>query len=256
MNKQNDFAIALKKIEQTNFEYMEDRFKCLGEGLIKFKEMREYEYEYLAFAHYEGAGQSAEWKTYHGPFCISRTKEGTIEITFNQDKITKETVEYWKKRAFESKNPMFYSHYADLIIDYHYADIHKTDHIHKYVNRYAQGIIEIIEKIIDNTFQQSLSLSIFSAIKRCSRLLIQLNNDELLNHLTKKCFELEQLVGKDEHPGLWGYAANLYLLSPPKIHSGLVKDIVVDLQTRFNRIKQNTEKKPTQLIGIGMFFTY
>ena len=75
--------------------------------------------EYMAFqfmAHYPN--KDTGWGTYHGPMFVLPNQEGQF-VEFPSIKlIDQEMLDYWKKRANESKHPIMANRYADLVFDF------------------------------------------------------------------------------------------------------------------------------------------
>lgn len=77
------------------------------------------EFEMMFFMFVEDyTNEASGWGTYYGPFATFNDKEkGYVEVPSIKD-ITPSIIDYWEKRAIESKNPILKAHYADLVWDF------------------------------------------------------------------------------------------------------------------------------------------
>ena len=58
------------------------------------------------------------WEIYHGPMFVMPNKDGQMVEYPSIKRINQEMLEYWAKRAKESKSPILSSRYADLVVDF------------------------------------------------------------------------------------------------------------------------------------------
>ena len=176
-----------------------------------------------------------DWETYHGPmFVLPDNKEQMVEYPSIRQ-VDQEMLEYWTKRAKESKNPILSSRYADLVVDFS----------PKVINKSAD--IDLFQIVIDSNIaicEKSLAdpLDCKTKIKRALVLAIQINNQEKIAKAKEAIINLEKKVATDDKPGLWGFAFKWLILDFEKkitITETEKSELIKALEDRLKRVEKD-----------------
>lgn len=195
--------------------------------------------EHIAFNfHPENSNDRAGWSTYYGPMYILPNDKGQY-VEFPSIKHVDTTVlEYWRKRAKETKHPILAYRYADLVFDFG----------QKFANNrleyeMAQLVIDSCISICERDLDDSLGCK--SKLQRSMSLVLQINDKDRLQTLTNIIITTEKKYAEDDKPGLWGYAFKWLLLEKSdkvRLANDVELGLVNDLADRLKRITD--EKKP------------
>ena len=183
----------------------------------------------------EYSNDNSGWGTYHGPmFVLPNDKDQMVEYP-SIKRIDQETLEYWTKRAKESKNPILSSRYADLVVDFSQKVLSKN------------ADIDLFQIVIDSNItvcEKSLAepLDCKTKIKRALILAIQTNDQTRIGKSKDAIIKLEKDIAIDDKPGLWGFAFKWLLLDfaeriifEDKEKNGLINE----LEEKLRRIEKN-----------------
>ncbi len=194
------------------------------------KNLNDYEptseemYEQIAFEFIENySNKETGWGCYYGQY-------PSIQ------KITLETLNYWRQRSQEVKNPVLSARYADLVIDFY----------KKITGRNPENIIDLILTVINSNLEICDKLLLDqihckTKIKRCLDLALSFKDNKKidLTNIINKIIVLEEKIGEDGLPGLWGFAFDWLILEK---NNTLVLDkaikikIIENLELRLQRI--------------------
>ena len=150
-------------------------------------------------------------------------------------KITEETLSYWRSRAKETKNPILSSRYADLVIDFSPKVLQKSAG-----HAFFQLVIDASITICEKSLAESLDCK--TKIKRALNLAMQINDKERVKRVKETIINLEKKIAEDEKAGLWGFAFKWLLLDFGKrvSISPQEKDYLIsDLEKRLERVKKD-----------------
>lgn len=193
--------------------------------------------EKMAFGFIEDCKNSETgWGTYHGPCMTFNDKErGYIEFPSIKE-ITPSMIEYWEKRADESKNPILKARYADLAWDFS-EKIKGAKPDYKMAIKVIESNIEIADKDLHKYPQ-----SVIVKLKRALSLALALNNRELVEKVKETIINYEKKIGKDNDIGLWGFSFDLLLKNEKVVLTeGEKEEIIKDLEERLDRISKSPE---------------
>ncbi len=175
------------------------------------------------------------WETYHGPMFVMPNKDGQMVEYPSIKRISQEMLEYWAKRARDSKNPILSSRYADLIVDFS----------SKILNKGAD--VDLFQIVIDSNIaicEKSLAdpLDCKTKIKRALILAIQTNDQIRVTKTKDTIIKLEKDVAIDDKPGLWGFAFKWLLLDFAKkiiLDEKEKSELINDIEEKLKRVEQN-----------------
>ncbi len=182
------------------------------------------------------SNDNSGWGTYYGPMFVMPNKEGQMVEYPSVKKVDEETLNYWAKRARETKNPILSSRYADLVVDFS----------PKVINKNAD--VEIFQIVIDSNIaicEKSLAdpLDCKTKIKRALVLAIQINNQEKIAKVKETIINLEKRVATDDKPGLWGFAFKWLILDFDKkitLDEKEKTELIQTLEDRLKRVEKDT----------------
>lgn len=192
--------------------------------------------EQMAFDFMEDySSDNSGWGTYHGPMFVLPNDKGQMVEYPSIKRIDQEILDYWKKRANETENPVLTSRYADLVVDFS----------PKTINQGAD--ISLLRLVIDSNIavcEKSLvdSLDCKTKIKRALVLAIQIKDQERIAKVKEAIIELEKEVAVDDKPGLWGFAFRWLILEFGKkisLNESEKNILIKDIEERLERMKAN-----------------
>jgi hypothetical protein len=176
------------------------------------------------------------WGTYFGPMSVLPIKEkGIIEIPSIQS-TTPSIIDYWEKRANESKNPILKARYADLVWDFA-EKIKRTKPDYKIAVIAIESIIDIADRDL-----HKYQISVITKLKRALSLALSLNNKELISKVKDTIIAYENKVAEDDKLGLWGFSFDLLLKNKNVQLTPEEKDrIIQDLEERLSRLSKSSD---------------
>lgn len=204
---------------------------------INYKPTNEDIAEQMAFDFMaEYPNDNSGWGTYHGPMFVMPNQQGQMVEYPSIKRINEETLNYWIKRAKETKNSILSSRYADLVVDFS----------PKVINKNAD--IALFQIVIDSNIvicEQSLAdpLDCKTKIKRALVLTIQINNQEKIAKVKEAIINLEKRVATDDKPGLWGFAFKWLILDFGKkitLNEKEKTELIQTLEDKLKRIENDT----------------
>ena len=88
------------------------------------------------------------WGEYYGPIIVFKNDQGQMVENPSIRKVSQETLEYWTKRAKESKHPILKQRYADLVIDFSPKILGKKSTDNDLFKIVIDSIITICEEVL------------------------------------------------------------------------------------------------------------
>ena len=92
--------------------------------------------------------RDSRWETYFGPLFILPNEEGQMVEYPSVQKITEDIINYWKKRAKESNNPILKARYANLVWEFSKKVTGKKTSLFNCSNFYRFGYRNSRKKIV------------------------------------------------------------------------------------------------------------
>ena len=175
------------------------------------------------------------WETYHGPMFVMPNKDGQMVEYPSIKRISQEMLEYWAKRAKESKNPILSSRYADLVVDFSPKTLSKSTDVDLF-----QIVIDSNIAICEKSLADSLDCK--TKIKRALILAIQTNDQIRITKTKDTIIKLEKDVAIDDKPGLWGFAFKWLLLDFAKkiiFNEKEKSKLINDIEEKLKRVEKN-----------------
>lgn len=175
------------------------------------------------------------WETYYGPMFILPNQQGQMVEYPSIKRVNKKILNYWTKRAIETKNPILSSRYADLVVDFSPKVINKNADVHLFYI-VIDANIAICEKLLADP------LNCKKKIKRALVLAIQINNQEKIFKVKETIINFEKKVATDDKPGLWGFAFEWLVLNFGKkitLTETEKAELIKTLEDRLKRVKKD-----------------
>ena len=196
-----------------------------------YKPTKEDTAEFIAFDFVVYHQNVGEQKTYYGPM-FSFTYEDKKEYVPPSIKaIDQNMVEYWGKKARESKNPILSSRYADLVVDFSLKTLGKN------------ADVDLFRIVIDSNIticEQSLVVAFDckTKIHRALVLAITINDKKRIAKIKDTIIKLERNIASDDMPELWGFAFQWLLLDFAKkvtLKNREVNQLISSIEQRLKR---------------------
>jgi len=183
----------------------------------------------------EYPSDNSGWETYYGPMFILPNQQGQMVEYLSIKRIDEKTLNYWTKRAKETKNPILSSRYADLVVDFS----------PKVINKNAD--VDLFWKVIDSNIAICEKLLVYPLnckikIKRALILAIQINNQEKIAKVKETIINLEKKAATDDKPGLWGFAFEWLILDFGKkitLTETEKTELIKELEDRLKRVEKD-----------------
>lgn len=206
-----------------------DQLMKLGKKYDGLELPLEFKAEIIAFDLHEDS--NSNWDLYYGPMFEVTNEAGTIDQYPALESITEEVIDYWMKRAKQSKHYNLIIRYADLVWEFSRAVTKKQSHID-----YPHLVIDNTIVCAENDFFTS-DVRFKRSLKRALSIAIQINDSNRISKLTDVIIRFEEKVAEDGKPGLWGFSFD-WLLDSKQVD--LTKDqrdkIIKDLEERLDRV--------------------
>jgi hypothetical protein len=220
-NGEHDFAKGIKEIITADNSYVPTKEDAAEQAAFDF--MEDYRNE------------DSGWGTYHGPMFVLPNSEGQMVEYPSVKRVDQETLDYWAKRAKESKYPIFKFRYANLVVDFS----------PRVLSRDAD--IELIRMVIDSSIEICANdladpLDCKTKIKRALALSVQINDQERTANVKEAVIKLERKVATDDKPGLWGFAFKWLILDFGKkisLDDQEKSTLIKEIEERLARVKDN-----------------
>lgn len=179
------------------------------------------------------------WGTYFGPMMVWNNEDGTETESPSIKLVTPEMINYWEKRAKESKNPIIVARYSGLVWDFKHK-ITGVNPSHEICRLYINSLIDQA-----NGDFHKYEVNTFSKLKRALVLSIGLNDDSLVTQCKKAIIDFENNHSQDTKLGLWGYSFDLLVGNKRvKLTTEEEKKIIDDLEQKLTRLtNKDTENQ-------------
>ncbi|MBU1729971.1 DUF4209 domain-containing protein [Patescibacteria group bacterium] len=175
------------------------------------------------------------WETYHGPMFVMPNKDRQMVEYPSIKRINQEMLEYWAKRAKESKNSILSSRYADLVVDFSPKTLNKSADVDLF-QIVIDSNITICEKFLADP------LDCKTKIKRALILAIQTNDQTRTSKAKDTIIKLENDIAIDDKPGLWGFAFKWLILDFFKkiiLEDKEKNELINEIEERLKREEKN-----------------
>lgn len=160
--------------------------------------------EIIGFQFMENNQNRSDWGTYFGSFARFPQENGTsIEIPSIKD-VNGDVLDHWEERANQVVNPVLKARYAGLVWDFA-SNIESKKPSHHIAIIYIESLIRIVEDRLQN------GIDLIRKIERAISVAISINNKELINKSKEVILALEDEIGENDKPGLWGFSFDVLL---------------------------------------------
>lgn len=229
----------IEKIESVCEDDISSKFKTLipdnGDEISL-----ELKGELIAFDLVENySGDNSVWGTYFGPRLIWRNDDGSTTEAPSIQHIDKDMIDYWLRRLDMTKNPLLKARYSGLIWDFSQPILHLKPEF-KIGIIYIESLIETVEKRIHR-----YTTELITKITRALNVACSLNAQELITKAKDTILILENELGENDKPGLWGFSYDL-LINNKKIQlsSDETDNIIKKLELRFTELIDLSQLNP------------
>ena len=176
-----------------------------------------------------------DWEAYYGPMYVLPNNEGQVLEYPSIRQVDQETLEYWTKRAKESKNPILASRYADLVVDFSPKILSKKIDIDLFRIVIDSNIV-ICEKLL------ALSVDCITKIKRALDLATQTNDRTRIDKTKNVIIQLEKKIAIDDKSTTWSFAFKWLILDSPKkitLEDKERSELINEIEERLKRIEKD-----------------
>lgn len=175
---------------------------------------RNAEVRLMTFAENHG---HANWGCFYGPQCTD---------------VTAEQIEYWIKRAKETKNPLLRMRYTGVVWDYCKKVTGKEP---SYKDIKLAFIISSIETVEQDLPEHSISGIVYA--ERAIEKAIWTRNQELADRAIKGLLLYCKKYEKDDLAGIWGRPFN-FMIEHLKVFAPYEVDMLNEMLARFERLEK------------------
>jgi hypothetical protein len=172
------------------------------------------------------------WNTYFSPGMIWYDGEKTL-VTPDISQVDADAIDYWKKRANETSNPLLKARYAGLVWDMEKKITNQKPSIN-----YAIANIESLI-ILSDANRYKYDVSVKDKLERALSLASSINKPELIESTRKAILAYEDKIAIDDKPGLWGFSYD-YLVDNKKslLTEEEEANIISSLESRLERLTE------------------
>ena len=187
--------------------------------------------EIIGMSFVEDAGNK-EWGCYYGPK-LTWTEKDMGEMVYMPDMadITSEYIEYWTKRAAETKNPLLKMRYTGLVWEFG-KRVTGKDPDFKDIKQ--QFIISSVETVEQDLAEYAISGLTYS--KRAIEKSISIRNTELTGRCIKAMLAYQTRYEKDDLAGIWGPPFRI-MMEHIEFFGKFESDMLKAMLDRFERIE-------------------
>jgi hypothetical protein len=162
--------------------------------------------EALAFSFVENSEERVNgWGTYFGPSVILPMNDGTVSVSPSITHVQSSILEYWEKRAGETKNPILKARYLGLVWDFS-EKVKNEKPNHKIGLCYIDCLLDVVERMLHKYKRDLISKS-----KRALQLSVMLSSTERIERCKQVIMKLEDQITNVDKAGLWGFSYDLLI---------------------------------------------
>lgn len=194
---------------------------------------REAQFEDMAFSFHAHEHQDPSvWELYFGPMMSGTTESGERWDVPSLSDVSADTLDYWTRRALESRHPVLKARYADLCweLPKRLPDARPSYEMAKV------AIDAYLAAVEQRRYQHSVTL--VGKLKRALEISLQIADPGRLAIVRDALIALESDIAEDESLGLWGFAFDS-LIEPPNRHIAVSDEqreqLVAALEARLDR---------------------
>ncbi len=183
--------------------------------------------ERMAFSFQEDyKHEGTSWGTYFGPGAIWE-KDGQWCESPSLSLVTEEVLDYWVARAGTTGNPFMRARYAGLVWDFT-RKITGENPDYKIAILYAESLVDVCDSDLCTYPSNSIV-----KITRAYRVARSINNTAVVARCINSAIHLEERIGEDSKPGLWGFCFELFVLGRESELSGEQKEkLIINQESR------------------------
>ena len=155
--------------------------------------------EIMAFQFMENNRNGSNWGTYFGSFARFPQEDGSLVEIPSIKYIKGDIINYWRNRVNQTTNAVLIARYSGLVWDLS-TQITSAKPSHEIAILYIKSLIKIVENRLQN------GIDLIRKIKRAISVAISINNKELIDKSKNVMLALEDEIGENNKPGLWGFS--------------------------------------------------
>lgn len=171
------------------------------------------------------------WGTYFGPFMVTPVFNGPSTEEPSIQSVNKEILDYWRERSKAVIHPQLIARYSALVWDF-------TKHVTK-INPPFDVAIRFINAAIRIATERCFLFELdgFRKLKYAFAIACKINDNDLIAKCKTAIIELEAAIGKDQFPGLWGYAFDILVFNKKAALSSEEENAIIqELEAKFERL--------------------
>ncbi len=178
----------------------------------------------------ESTDRQPGWGTYYGPMLVVPGEAGGFLESPSIQLVTPEIMEYWSRRAAEATNPILKIRYGDIAWDM--WPLRGTGP--RPIGAAQIAVDETVKFLTGPPLQHPVDL--IKKARRALSLAIQINDAGRIAQVAAAMIDLEDRIGEDGSPGLWGFCMELVLSPKVTLNDAQEERIVDALEQRLGRI--------------------
>lgn len=203
--------------------------------------------EEIAFSvHAHDRQDPSSWGLYFGPFMSWSTPSGESVDTPPLTMMTPAVLDYWRKRAGESRHPVMRARYADLL----WEMPRKLGGAKRDAAMARVAIDAYLEAVEGRRYEHEIRA--VDKARRALDLALALSDSNRVERARDVLLALEEEVADDALPGLWGFCFDT-LVEPPNKRvplSDTQRDRLVDMmEQRLSRLAAGESASPYHPVG-------
>ncbi len=223
VSSERDISNLLKKFTPENNEPID---QLLLSEIIAFEFIENYQ------------SKESGWNTYFRPMIEIRNNDGTGMESPSINLVTPEMIEYWTKRATETKNPLLIARYSGLVWNFQLKITGKKPD-HTICKKYIEALLNVVKK-----GDEKVSVYSYHKLERALALSVSINDKPLIEQSKNALIEFEKNNSVDSKAGTWGYCFDL-LIGNTKVNLSTEEEsqIILELENQLTRLTEPTNNE-------------
>jgi hypothetical protein len=195
--------------------------------------------EYIAFDYCETLSEDGSvWGTYYGPLLTTPNENDTINEYPSIKKVNKEILEYWFKRAKESKHPILKARYSSLVWDFSKKVTNKSANI-EMAHIWIDNVIEIAKRGCHRN-----ESNVVQKLKKVLSIAISINDNIRINNVKNIILKYDLEILEKLKRGPRGFSFDTLLMNKKvKLNEKEKYDIINSLEGRLELVVDYSNKK-------------
>lgn len=238
----------LKELDTSNKATCENTIASEINSVTKDSNSLEEKAEIMAFSFYENHdNQDLNRGTYFGPKTVWVSDDGDFSENPSLSSVDHNILHYWSERSKKTNNNLMKARYSGLVWDFSKKVTGKQADVQLAIDC-VNSLIAICD---DNLCEHHIHA--VQKITRAYKVSCSLKNKDLIKASIKAMISLENRIGEDNKPGLWGFTFDLLILGKEKnITSSEIKTIIGNMESRLERVSTDNSPYNCESAGIPL----